>query len=650
MARNFSDKTFTKILRGYSPDEVKEYIQYIDNEYKKLERVSADNVRKLALALRKLDEMNNYAEQLEKQLEDQAVQQNEALPKVDYEELARLKNETLERANREAEAILADAKEKSNAVITEAREKSEAIVTEAEELARSVRDKILIEAASKAEGIIKEAQARTEETRRSAETMGAAAMKMYSEVLSFRDTLFEAYNVHIESIEEIIETADELFGDEEADDVKPADDIPEDDETEVEIEIEIDDEDDELIGAVDISEYDEMLESLEEEADELKLDMSEFRDIIDELPLSEAASALEDDFVVVGDADETEFVSYTEESNDFETITDAEDEFEATEIADEVIEPEYVPAIANDETWISAEEWDAENSGEFTEDYETAAEQYAVVADSEDETYAEEVADHTEELNGDTYESYGETYAEDVEDEVDPIELEAQKYSDVYTEEEEEDEFYAPQPSEDDLLYPDFENAEYAPAPEYSWGDDMYVEPEGEEEYAEEYIGGYTEENSQEYAPEYDNAYDEAYDEDFTDEYYDEGEFAEELPAAPVYEEDDELDRLKQFFSADFDEAAANNRREYDAASNSTTSIALSLNDFFGNSEGADADYGYGEDDMESLFEQRPDMSVTDEFDIVFGKSDSAKSVAEIRRQPIIAPEKPGKHKKRKKF
>ena len=37
MARNFSDKTFTKILRGYSPDEVQEYIRYIDNEYKKLE-------------------------------------------------------------------------------------------------------------------------------------------------------------------------------------------------------------------------------------------------------------------------------------------------------------------------------------------------------------------------------------------------------------------------------------------------------------------------------------------------------------------------------------------------------------------------------------------------------------------------------------
>lgn len=644
MARNFSDKTFTKILRGYSPDEVKEYIQYIDNEYKKLERVSADNVRKLALALRKLDEMNNYAEQLEKQLEELSGQQA-AQPQVDYEELARLKNETIERANREAEAILADAKEKGNATITDAREKSETIVTEAEELARSVRDKILLEAASKAEGIIKEAQARTEETRRSAETMGAAAMKMYNEVLSFRDTLFEAYNVHIESIEEIIETADEIFGDEEEpekEESAPADEVVEENDIVPAVEVELEGEE-ELPIDVDISEYDDMLESLEEEANELQFDMSEFRDIIDFLPPSEAVSALEDDFVVVDDTEEADFVADTAESNDFEVIADAADEFETVEAVEteaEVIEP----AVASDDEWISAEEWDAENSGEFNEDYEAAAEEYAVASDSDDETYADEAAeygsDFTEELTGDTYETYGEI-AEEPADEVDPIELEAQKYSDVYTEE--DDDFYS-QPSEDDLLYPDFENAKYAPAPEYSWGDDMYVEPEGaEEEYTEEYINEYSEENSQEYSGEY---YE--YDEDFEEDFDDGVESAEELPFAPVYDEEDELDKLKQFFSADFDEAAAKKRREYDTASNSTTSIALSLNDFF--DEGESVDYGYGDDeDMESLFEKR-DMSVTDEFDIVFGKSDSAKSVAEIRRQPIIAPEKPGKHKKHKKF
>ncbi len=650
MSRNFSDKTFTKILRGYSPDEVKEYIQYIDNEYKKLERVSADNVRKLALALRKLDEMNNYAEQLEKQLDEQTAQpENNAKAEIDYEELARLKNETIERAKREADAILSDAQRKSGEIVADAQAKGETIVTEAEELARSVRDKILAEAATKAESIIKEAQARTEETRRSAETMGAAALKMYGEVLSFRDTLFEAYNVHIESIEEIIETADELFGDEEVETAEATDDVSEEIETEVEIEIEIDDEDDELLGAVDISEYGEMLESLEEEAGELEIDMSEFREIIDELPLSEAASALEDDFVVVGGADETEAEPVTEETAGNEPVAEEADESEAVDVAAEAVE--VVERPADEDEWISAEEWDAENSGEFEADYAAAAEEYAV------ETYfdGDDAAEYAEETDGDTYESYGEPAPEA--DEVDPVELEARKYSDVYPDDAEDEDFYPAAQSEDDLLYPDFENAEYAPAPEYSWGDDMYVEPADEEQYVEEYTDEYaaqytdeyTEQYTDEYAGQYTEQYDEEYDEDYDEDFDEDIEFMEELPAAPVYDEEDELNRLKQFFSADFDESAVRPRAA-DTSSNSTTSIALSLNDFF--EDGGDTgDFGYGDDDdMESLFEKRRDMSVTDEFDIVFGNSDSAKSVAEIRRQPIIAPEKPGKHKKHKKF
>jgi len=556
---------------------------------------------------------------------------------IDYEELAKLKAETLEKANRDAESIIADAREKSINIIAEARVQGEAVVTEAEELARSVRDKILTEAASKAESIIKEAQARTEETRRSAETMGAAAMKMYGEVLSFRDTLFEAYNIHIESIEEIIETADELFGDEEEAEAEASDAVTEESESEPVTQTE-DFEDDELLGTVDISEYGEMLESLEEEAGELRLDMSEFREIIDELPMSEAASALEDDFVVVGEGETVEYGADIEEANDFETVTDVEDEFDT--VSAEETEPVDVPAVTADDEWISAEEWDAENSGEYTDDYDAAAEEYAVETDFEGETYADETAeyvtDYPEEIPGDAYEAYGELTYEDVADEVDPIELEAQKYSDVY-EDDDEGDFYSEKSSEDDEMYSDFGNVEYAPAPEYSWGDDMYVEPEGEEEYTEDYVGGY----SENYIEEYDEEFDEDYDDDV--------EFMEELPAAPVYDEEDELNKLKQFFSADFDDAAAK-RQTYDTASNSTTSIALSLNDFFEDGADLSEDYGYGtDDDMESLFEKK-DMSITDEFDIVFGKMDSAKSVDEIRRQPIIAPKEPKKHKKHKKF
>ena len=59
MARNFKDKDFSKIIRGYAPEEVDEYIGYIDAEYAKVEHVAADYSRKLALALKKLEEMNN---------------------------------------------------------------------------------------------------------------------------------------------------------------------------------------------------------------------------------------------------------------------------------------------------------------------------------------------------------------------------------------------------------------------------------------------------------------------------------------------------------------------------------------------------------------------------------------------------------------
>ena len=55
--------------------------------------------------------------------------------------------------------------------------------------------------------------------------------------------------------------------------------------------------------------------------------------------------------------------------------------------------------------------------------------------------------------------------------------------------------------------------------------------------------------------------------------------------------------------------------------------------------------------EIDSLFtkEGSRDLSLTDEFDIVFASSDSKKNVEEIRRQPMVAPEKP-KNKKHKKY
>ena len=58
-------------------------------------------------------------------------------------------------------------------------------------------------------------------------------------------------------------------------------------------------------------------------------------------------------------------------------------------------------------------------------------------------------------------------------------------------------------------------------------------------------------------------------------------------------------------------------------------------------------------DDLDALFASDlngRNLSVTDEFDIVFANTDSKKNVDEIRLQPIIPPEEPKKPKKHSKF
>ena len=44
------------------------------------------------------------------------------------------------------------------------------------------------------------------------------------------------------------------------------------------------------------------------------------------------------------------------------------------------------------------------------------------------------------------------------------------------------------------------------------------------------------------------------------------------------------------------------------------------------------------------------EMSLTDEFDLVFNASSARKNVEQIRKQPTVAPEKPKNPKKHQKF
>lgn len=194
MAKDFRKKTFQKILRGYSPDEVDAYLSYINDEFKKLERRNSENERKLAAALQKLDEIN-----LEKS-------RYEGTPEVT--EAEKTADSIIKKANEDAEAIRAGASKAAEEAVREAAE----------------------EAASEAEKIIAEAESYSEKVRGAADGLSKTAAEMYDEIISFRDSLFELYNSHIESIEKMTNSADD-FSDK-IDELYPDDETDEDDENE----------------------------------------------------------------------------------------------------------------------------------------------------------------------------------------------------------------------------------------------------------------------------------------------------------------------------------------------------------------------------------------------------------------------------------
>ena len=182
MAKDFRNKQFGRIIRGYNPDEVDEYIAYINDEYRKLERRCADSDRKLALALKKLDEMH---------------QKFMGADNAD---------------NELAAAAISEAKDEADRIIADANTHAAQIAEDAEKDATEKARAILEEAAKSAEEIISGAENDASANKKTAESMYAAAEKMYGEVCAFRDSLFAIYNTHIESIEQMTEEAERVMG------------------------------------------------------------------------------------------------------------------------------------------------------------------------------------------------------------------------------------------------------------------------------------------------------------------------------------------------------------------------------------------------------------------------------------------------------
>ena len=180
MAKDFTKKTFGKTLRGYVPEEVDEYLAYVNDEYKKIEHRAQDFERKLILALKKIDELMG-ADEAEKEA---AVEKRAEA------------DEIFKKAQAEARAVVADAETAAVKIREAAAAEAEARLNEAEAAAKN---------------ILEAADAEMKKARGQAAAIHDAVSEMYDEARSFKDALFSLYTDHIASMESIEETAEKYI-------------------------------------------------------------------------------------------------------------------------------------------------------------------------------------------------------------------------------------------------------------------------------------------------------------------------------------------------------------------------------------------------------------------------------------------------------
>jgi len=177
MAQYLKKKTFVKVMRGYSPEEVDAYIEYLLKKYNELSGENEENRKRLGAALLKIRTLS------EKTPEEISAKE---IPSVESETESR---RIVEQAKAEGQAILDNAKK------------------QAEEIVRQAED----EAKKKAVTITALARKSAEEAEACARSQNEAAEKLYKEVFAFRDKVFNMYNDHIEMLESIAEEANTYF-------------------------------------------------------------------------------------------------------------------------------------------------------------------------------------------------------------------------------------------------------------------------------------------------------------------------------------------------------------------------------------------------------------------------------------------------------
>lgn len=179
MAQYVKKKTFIKVMRGYSPEEVDAYIEYLLKKYNEVSKENEDNKRKIATALRKIQELSENRPDRTERAKSESVSNQ---------------------ASEEAAKLIENARTQERRILEDAAKQAEKILRDAEE-----------EAYKRAEAITSEAEKSVSESEACVRAQYDAAQKLYTEVFSFRDKLFGMYNDHIEMLENIAEEANAYY-------------------------------------------------------------------------------------------------------------------------------------------------------------------------------------------------------------------------------------------------------------------------------------------------------------------------------------------------------------------------------------------------------------------------------------------------------
>lgn len=190
-ANMIMDKKFTEAIRGYKKEEVDEFLSDVSRELSQCKREIASNDKKLQVLADKIRE---------------------------YQEDEDALKDALLGAQKQGNAIIADAKERAAAIIKEAEEKSAAMIKEAEDNVAAKKEeaeKITADALAEKERIEKEAKKAADDIH----TEMMIQTELDKEVLDrtkreaedFRTRLIVEYTSHIEFIKKLPEQCENEF-------------------------------------------------------------------------------------------------------------------------------------------------------------------------------------------------------------------------------------------------------------------------------------------------------------------------------------------------------------------------------------------------------------------------------------------------------